>query len=334
VPVEAWILGAFLAAAIVFGIPLIRFGVHLPSELDIAVVPDGDLSPAQARYFDRIDAAVRALGYAPALNFTVLNFQGATLSRVYNGAYDAAVLGAHVMRGHAAFDETQVTAQNYQEWITKYDDGTTLTTRNAELGELFDRMPHQVLQDAVGRNVTALKAIHDRKAAELMPRGPRHVAAAQAIEEFRDYHRRWCAYQVGRGLLVADTTGEKYHPTVHTASRGIFNFLNPLADNFTLPRFLAGVVAGAGLPIAAALATDLGFVPGPPWIAPAVAATLAGAVVGVLFTGKSFVWSLLLGYLPLRLLGEEPVPQLMLALWMGAVSETVGRWRDRRRLLV
>jgi hypothetical protein len=333
-PVEAWLLAAFLALALVVGVPLIRFGVHLPAELDIATVPDDGLTPEQGAYFQRLDEKMRGLGYAPQLNFTVLNFQGGTLSRVYTGAYDAAVLGAHLMRGHAALDESQVSAQNYQEWITRYEDGTTLTTRNAELGELFDRLPGQVVQDVVGAGVVDLKGRHDRRARELLGRVPRHVTAAQGIEEFKDYHRRWCAFQVERGLMVRDATGEKVHPTVRTALRGVFNFLNPLADNFTWPRFLAGVVAGAGLPLAAALAADLGFLPGPSWVGPALAATGAGAVIGVVFTGKAFVWSLLLGYLPLRLLGEDPVPQLLLALWMGFVAESVARVQDRRRLLV
>ena len=64
--------------------------------------------------------------------------QGATLSRVYLCDHDAAVLGAHCLRGHAAFDETTPGGQNYLEWITKYQDGGTLTTRNVDLADIFD----------------------------------------------------------------------------------------------------------------------------------------------------------------------------------------------------
>jgi hypothetical protein len=334
-PVEIWILAVFLAAVVLVGLPAIRFGVHLPVELDVVTVPDHELTEGQARHYRRVDDAVRAVGYAPQLNFTVGNFQGATLTRVYTGAYDAAVLGVHLMRGHSAVGDAP-TAHNYMEWITKYDDGSTFTTRNAEIGELFDRLPHQVLEQAVGvTDPVALKARHDARARAFLPRGPRHFTAEQTMSEFVDYHRRWCAFQRERGLLVPNADGARLHPTLRTALRGVGNFLNPLADNFTLPRFALAVAVGAGLPALAAWAIHEGHVPPAlRWPALAAAVTAAGATAGAIFTGKAFIWSLVLGYVPLRLIGDDRLAQVVAALWMGFVAEWVARWRDRRRMLV
>src|SRR5262249_42606155 len=84
------------------------------------------------------------------------------------GIREHAVLGAHCLRSASVIDERVVSGHNYVEWITKYEDGTTLTTRNAELRDLFDLMPHQIRQEGVGiTDPLVLKARHDAKAAEL-----------------------------------------------------------------------------------------------------------------------------------------------------------------------
>jgi hypothetical protein len=325
----------FLAAALVVGVPAIRYGVHLPAELDVASVPDHELTDGQVRHYGRVDEAVRALGYAPHLNFTVRNFQGATLSRVYTGAYDTAFLGVHLMRGEGAPGKAP-SAHNYMEWITRYDDDTTLTTRNAELSELFDRMPGHVLQNAVGvTDPVALKARHDARAAPLLARGPRHVTATETVTAFVEYHRRWCTFQAERGLLVRSDDGDRFHPTVRAALRGVGNFLNPLADNFTVARLALAVLVGSGLPALAAWSIQEGYVAsGLRWPVLGMATTVAGAAAGAIFTAKCFVWSLMLGYVPLRLIGNDLAPQAIAALWMGFVAEGVARWRDRRRTLV
>jgi hypothetical protein len=345
-PPELWILGVVLGLALVVGVPAIRYGVWLPRELEFEILPDHALTGAQLAHYQRLDVRLAASGYTPRFNFTVTNMQGATLSRVYLCDHDAAVLGAHCLRGHAAFDESTPGGQNYLEWITKYQDGATLTTRNAELSDLFDRMPHQVRQVCIGVvDPLALKARHDRKAAELLARGPLYAHGRDLLAEFQDFHRRFCAFQESRGLLVAGAGG-RCHPTVKTALRGVWNYFDPLADNFTLPRFLLAVVLGAGLPALATWLTTPGAVHRPaglPVLAvePALRlATLglvyaaAGAVVGWVFTGKAFIWAALLGYLPLRLLTPHPGAELLLAFEMGLVAEWTARMRIRRELLV
>ena len=124
------------------------------------------------------------------------------------------------------------------------------------------------------------------------------------------------------------------------------NYLNPLADNFTLGRFVLGLVLGAGPPILGALAVGspvaltplvrtLGLAPElGVWLLLGLAFTAGGAAVGGLFASKSFVWALLLGYLPIRLLDPTGSVGLVLVLWMGAVAERVSQFLQRRALLV
>jgi hypothetical protein len=345
-PPELLLLAIGLALSLLVGVPLIRFGVWLPREVETQTLPDAALSDAQRAYYQPLDLALQASGFSPRLNFAVLNFPGPTLSRVYMADHDHAVLGAHLMRSRGAFDAGRPTSHNYLEWITKYQDGTTLYTRNAQLGNVFDRMPEQLIRECPGlADPAALKAVHDAKAQQLLQRGPLWAHGRDVLVDFRDFHRRFCDYQSARGLLVAGP-GERWHPTLRTALRGVWNFFNPFADNFTPLRFVVIVLVGAGLPALAAWLTTPEAAYRPPGVpvwnvsAPlrlavlAAAYTIAGAAVGWIFGLKTFIWATLLGYLPLRVLTPHPGIDLLLALWMAIVAERVAAIRSRREMLV
>jgi MFS family permease len=120
------------------------------------------------------------------------------------------------------------------------------------------------------------------------------------------------------------------------------NYLNPLADNFTIGRFASGLIFGASLPIVIAFAPPglierLGARAGLPsataWtVAEVIAFALSGVVVGSLFRAKSFIWAILLGYLPLFLLGVRLPGQVFMTLLMAIVADAVTRaraWRER-----
>jgi hypothetical protein len=337
------VVGLLLAV----GVPTIRLGVWLPRRLEIETVPDDELSSAQREHFQKLDTALAKAAYTPRMNFSVTNMQGQTLTRLYLSDHEHAVLGAHCLRSASVIDEKVVGGHNYIEWITKYEDDTTLTTRNAGLADVFDRMPHQIRQECVGlTDPVALKARHDAKASGLLHHHPRPAQGADILGEFADFHERWCRFQESRGLLVPSADGTRYNAGVKAALRGVANYLNPLADNFTPLRFLLAVVLGAGTPILAAwlLTPDApGRPSGLPIVSPesplvrmaALGAAYAGAgiAVGCIFTAKAFIWAALLGYLGLRLTGASGA-ELWLAVWMGFVAEQVGRYRTQREILV
>lgn len=173
---------------------------------------------------------------------------------------------------------------------------------------------------------------------------PRNAHGVDTLAVFRDYHRRFCDFQDSRGLLLPANEMGRHHLTVKTALRGVANFFNPLADNFTLPRFLVAFAVGTGLPLLAVWLIDpqaAGRPAGLPVIALTVlerramlagACALAGGAVGWIFTSKQTVWAALLGYLPLRLAGGAGTT--LAALLMAVVAEIVARIRLRRDLLV
>jgi hypothetical protein len=346
-PIELWVVAGTLTLFAGIAVPVITRSIHVPRELAIETVPDEGLTDRQRIHFQTLDAALSVLGYRPLVNFQVTNLQGANLTRIYRGDHDAAILGASLMKGHSALPGAQEAGQNYLEWITKYEDDTTLTTRNVTVSDLFERMPHQIRQDfpAVS-DVVRLKAHHDRRAQELLPCGPRFPHGRDWMADYRDYHRRWCAFQESKGLLRHDTEAGVYRATARTAWRGIANFLNPLADNFTPARFVLGLLLGAGVPalgiLAAADLAVLAWLTRTTGLAPGLgrllvlgaAFTAGGAAVGWLFMWKSFIWALLLGYVPLRLLAPGAGGGVMVVLWMGFVADRVAALRQKRELLV
>jgi hypothetical protein len=343
-PPELAILGVVLLLCLAIGVPLIKSGIWLPRELEFQALRDDELEPAQLAYYQRLDLALQPAAYLPRFNFSVTNMQGGTLTRVYLADHEHAVLGAHLLRGHNAADPERPSAHAYLEWVTKHQDGTTLTTRNVDVGDVFDALPEQVRQDCVGvADPLALKRRHDLRARDLLVRGPVYAHGRDLLAEFQDFHRRFCVYQQSRGLLTLGQD-ERWHPTTRSALRGVSRFFNPFADNFTLPRFALALLVGAGPPVIAAWLTTPDAALRPEGLPVVSAETLAryailalgyalgGAAVGWLFRGKAFIWALLLGYLPLRLLTPEPLLALGLALFMGTVADWAARARDRHLL--
>ena len=342
-PIELSLLLVAAVMILVVGVPAIRFGIWLPRDLEFEIVSDAALTAAQRAHFTRLDMVAAPLAYFPRLTFAT-NLQGATLTRVYLCDHDPAVLGAHCLRGADVLDMGTPSGHNYLEFITRYEDGTVLTTLNAELSEVFDPMPHQVKQKCVGvSDPGALKGRHDARAQRIM-RAPRSPHGVDALAEFRDFHRRFCDFQVSRGLLVPANAMGRHMVTVKTALRGVSNFFNPLADNFTLPRFALAFTLASGLPLLAlwlGRPDAAGRPAGLPVLAEtalernallAAACAVGGAAVGWIFSSKQMVWAALLGYVPLRMAGGAAAP--LCALLMAAVSEIVSRVRVRRETLV
>ena len=173
-----------------------------------------------------------------------------------------------------------------------------------------------------------------------------HIPPDEMFDRLREHHRRWTEHQLERRTLRLGETGQWLHATVRTALRGIRNFINPFADNFTLARFLISIVLGFGVPclglvaLAGPLAPSITYVSVETGldasliesISLGLMLTVTGAVVGGLFTAKSFIWTFLLAYVPLRLLGPAGLAPLWLSLWTGFVADWVARRRERARV--
>jgi hypothetical protein len=339
VPVDVAIFGIAVVAFFVVGLPLITRKVSVPTRVEFEDVPEHDLSPAQTQYFAVLDPKMHELGYRPTINRRPTNMQGRALIRTYFSDADPAIVMMNLMTSEIEGSPEQ--PMNYLEIITRYGDGTILSTRNAEISEVLEPVPGHLIQERRGlREPAPLKAAHDRRAEELLVRGPTYSRPEDFEPVFHEFHERWCRHQVERGLLVPrDDDPERLRPTVKAGLRGIANYLNPLADNFTLPRFLIALVVGLTGPgafVITRLASATGFAPLTCVIAClAVLLSLVGVIVGLLFATKAFIWCFLLTYVILRLIGPTGVgATFILSLWTGIVADWAAKHRQGRQKLV
>lgn len=349
IPPDVAIFGIVVAAFFVVGLPLITRRVSVPARVEFEEVPDHDLTPGQTAYFSTLDAQLFDLGYRPTVNRRPTNMQGRALIRTYYSEVDPAIVMMNLMTSEVEGSVEQT--MNYLEIVTRYGDGTILSTRNAEISEVLEPLPEQTIVERKGlREPAALKMAHDRAAEYLLTHGPTFSRPEDFEPVFHEFHERWCRHQVDRGLLVpCDDEPDRLRPTVKTGLRGIANFLNPLADNFTIPRFLTAMIFGLVVPVLTILwltgpgtfaimrmASATGFAPTICVTACiAVMLTIVGFVIGLIFTTKGFIWSFLLTYVILRLVGPTGIgATFLLSLWTGVVADWAARRRQGRQKLV
>jgi len=331
------ILYLLLTMAVIsaLGIPRIRQAVWLPRELKFEDVPPEKLTPAQTDFLSSYDTRLAELGYHPFTTYRVSNMLGHNLIRVYLNSADPAKACVTMV---AAKNKTLFSS--HVEFATKYADGTRLVINNNNITGIFDDMPGVIITRYRGvTDIAELKRRHDAQAEKLRSRGIVFYTRENYFEDFRQYHVRYCEHQESQKLLRWDGTSGVYRATTWTALRGLRNFLNPIADHFSLPRFALGIMLGGGLPLLAAvervpivswLGAHAGA--GSPYaisLLPLAVYTAAGLSVGLLFSRRTFVWGILLGVLPAKfLLGHVDSGY---SLWMAAIADLIGRTHNRRK---
>ena len=333
-----WFLVA-VVLMVVLGLPAITGKISLPGQLKFLEVPLDKLTAPQAEYFRQFDEKLNEIGYHPYNTFRVVNLSGVNLNRVYASSSDPARILVTLLTSTGG-----TSAQNYTEIITRFQDGTILSTKNSSVSSVFAAMPKKVSQVFPSlQDLLELKRRHDAKAQGLILRNPLYRNVSTFFDDFQGYHRRFCEYQQGKRLLRLDPRTGVYRATVWLGLRGIQNFLNPLADNFTLPRFALGLLAGALPPlvilvkpafllgiIQSRLGIDLALAT---LLLLGIAYALAGSVVGYIFTRKSFIWAFLLGYLPIHFLALPAGNRISWAFWMACVAHAVSNFRLARKRL-
>ena len=333
-PEVTWFL-ITTAILVIIGVPRIRRTVWLPRELEFEELPADRLTPDQAAFLGAYDQKVAALQYQTFKTFRVTNMLGHNLIRVYLSSADPAKCAVT-----AVSSKNKALFTSYVEFATRYADGTRLVVNNNRSSGIFNDMPGNVIRRYPGlKDVLELKRRHDREAETLRERGVVFYNPANYFDDFRDFHRKYVEYQASKGLLHWDASANVYRATSWTALRGIRNYLNPFGDrSFSFLRFALGVAIGAGTPILvrvdlplrvwlAVHAGPFGIMAGM-WL-PLAAYAAAGALVGLLFSRRTFVWALLLGTLPSRFVfGAAEVGY---SLVMAAIADVVGRASNRRK---
>jgi hypothetical protein len=320
------------------GIPAITRKVWLPRNLQCEEVPREKLTPRQAAFFDAYDKEMAEIAYFPLSTFRVINLKGTNLNRAYISSSDPARCLVTMMSTGGSFTSCL-------EIVTRYADGTRLSTKNTQLSSVLATMPNRIVQQFPGiQDVAELKRRHDRKAEKLLSRSPEFRPPSSYFSDLDEYHQQFCQYQESNRLLRFDNAAGLYRATYRTGLRGVFNFINPLADNFTVPRFILGALLGAGLPLIAATqharilswlssfgASNLVLAGS---LLTPVACTLAAIAVGSIFTNKAFIWALVLGFLPAKLLALTTALSLGSGFYMAVVAHWAARFCISRRKLV
>ncbi len=328
-----WAIGLML----VIGLPRIRSNIKLPREISLVPVPEDKLTAEQASFFREFDEKLAPLGFVPGLTYTAPQLSGANLSRAYFSSVEPTYINVVALTTPKGMRAT-----SYVEMVTRHQDGGSLNTKNSQISSVFAAMPGRISQNFPGvTDIVELKRRHDARRGKLAYRGEAFVTPDKYTTNFQDYHRRWCEYQVKQGLLRPDQGAGVYRATTRLGLNGIFKYINPLADNFTLPRFATGTLLGVALPLVAIL--DPGVVASRlPWQAATPMQTqamlvlscyvLAGIAVGYVFSAKSFIWAFILGYLPWLFFPQRT--SIFYVLLMTVVAHQVGRWRMRQHRLV
>jgi hypothetical protein len=332
VPQEFYVLAYTIAVTALIALPRILQKHYMPRELQFEQVPESSLSTAQAEFFAKSDKRMAEIGYMPFTTFRVTNLMGRNLTRAYMNSTEPTFGLVCAITGPKGLNST-----SFCEFITRFTDGTRLTTRNTEnAGSLFDRMPSDVVQDFRGtKDPVELKKKHDAKLAEMNNGGVEFVDPAKFFTRYQSKHREWCEYQESKSLLRWDATTSQYRLTPWTALRGIRNYYNPLGSHFTVPRFIMGLLLGAGIPTLVLwnpehtldvlgrlsfvdpMRTGLVVFP--------LAFILGGVAIGTIYKSKSFIWGFIASCLPAMAAPQIGTAAVTLGIIMGFSAKLTGR---------
>lgn len=290
------ILGA-VALLLLLGIPLIMMNIRIAAQLHFKEIHiDGDRRLDQ-EFFRKMDKFASRRGYARQLDVSVIGLAGENFNRLYISGDGSSILA------------TQMFAQSgdivkYFEFCTKYDE-VEVCANNAQISDLLYQPPwsHVVRRPDIS-DPEVLMSLHRQACAKYGRGAIRRVEASQFGPIFQESNSRNMDYQVERGILKKDSTGQWYSPTAKLALRGVGNYLNPVRDNFTWRRVAFGYVGAVALAAAgwACFILDAAShveVPLPlddsmvNLLLLGLGHILGGVVIGLGFGGKSFVWSIL-----------------------------------------
>jgi hypothetical protein len=329
-------IAIFIAILLVIGIPAILAKVRLPADFSTQELSDLELSPAAREFFQQVDASAQAIYFRPFKNFTIPGFAQKNEHRIYLSGDNA-----HALLATAMTMQNRVT--RVLEFATRFQDDTEADTGNAPVSLLFEKPPWQDAKRYPGLyDLAKLQGYHLERVQKKIAQGvgPKPIAEAQVMLEIERSQVRSCQYQVEKGILKKDQAAGVYRATPKIALRGVWAFLNPLADDFNPVRFLIG--AGGALVLAAAWAmlvqnTGLeeilrNYLPALSDVRLKFAAyapgfVLAGLLAGWQFPQKGFLWAFLVSLPALYFMpGDLPYP-----LYFSLLAAQSGSFANRLR---
>ena len=340
-------LGAFLlmkAVVIPRSLVKLRLRRPVPAEIELRAFRDSELTEKQRSFFLPYDLKLESLGYRPFCTYTSTNTGGKGLARNYVNPFDTANCSVLVVEVETVVNGKKHFGQaSSVSFVTRFADGSRCATSNSGQMRLFDLPPGWRAQRC--RNVTDLRELkqrHDRLAEGMGVPNAAIADEASMLENVRDYHRVYFGHQVSTGLYALDPGGTTLRPTDRLHWRAVFRHYNPFIHAFHVDSFLPAALLGAGLPLAASRgAEQLSSMLAPNAMLTAPLATmlttigviLGGVAAGWFLKRQSILWTFLLIYLPLCLLGHTP-PEPLSVYGAAVLAHYVRQFRVRRRLML
>ena len=317
----------------------------IPAHYKREVIDEAALTEQQKKYFAPLDAQLAALNYRPFCTFRVANY-GSNLLREYLNPADPANCTVTLVEVRTNVKGLQSTrGSQVVSFTSRFGDGKWLTTRNMELKSVMDHPDYRIIQEC--RNITDvadLKKKHDAYAATLGApvSPPRDVQSL--FDEYEMDNQRMFAYQVQRGILQFNLQQDNYSLTDKAFNRGIRNFFNPFAKRFSIAGALFSLLVAAVIPLygilkLAPIVTErLGPMPAaamnPSTLAIAFCYVLTGAILGFLTEAQSYVWIVLITYIPAHLVAGSSLGRFPYSSVAFAVSYFVARAKQKRQLVL
>lgn len=329
-----------IAVLFLFGIPAIQRKTKLPLRFQFKEFEDSELTADQRDFFATMDTGFADINFQPVRTFSVPNLQGSNLNRMYASSMDPAQALVTLIR--TADGKANV---RYIEFMTVFTDGTKLETKNSKIStSMFVTRPGLTKRSFPACDTPAkLKQKHDEETAKL-GRQPQYLDPKDYQRRMQEHHEAWVGHQVSNGLLKLDPAAAEFRATPMLGFRAVLNFLNPIGNDFTIPKFVAGVLLGAGLPIVASRygataslwmmrTTGVSLIP----ILLTVtfgSFLIAGLSVGTIFHQRSFIWGFLLAYLPPPLLHLRSLYPFLGSFIVGVTADYTAKFHMRRGRLL
>lgn len=344
---DLFVFLATVARILILGPLRLRKNVRpLPRQFQIEHLPMEALTEAQQKYLRAFDEKIAKLNYWPVATYRAANY-GRNLIRSYVNPTEPVRCVLMVVEVTVNVNGVRSSAHTSTiEFFTFFADDTVLVTRNMSRKTVFEEPPYRTTQECPRvSDPGELRRRHLSRLQQLgrVPRSPASDAAAIS-REFQSGHERFCQYQLERGNLRPDASGNWFFTTAKVHWRGIANFLNPFVQRFAISRFLPAALAGIVLPVLARLffAPMLAGASAAWDIAPDVAARLAvvggyvaaGAMVGTLLQKSNFLWTFLFTYVAVGAIlgfGATPLPYGTIA---ALTADAFARRAKRKRLIL
>lgn len=284
----------------------------IPKHFQAEIVAEDQLTPAQRKYLEPIDAQLLAINYRPICTFRVTNY-GTNLLRRYGNPSDPASCALTVVEVKVDVDGVKGVKNSHSvEFGSRFAEGKRLSTRNSPNKSIFDQPPYRTVQEFPNTTSLAdLKRKHDAGAREMgVPSAPPQDGPS-VLQEFQAEHERYSQYQLQCGNYRMGSDGNSYILGDRVYDRGIRNHFLPFGKRISITQVIFSALVGAVLPLFGILKiapwlqgvphgnTSVAFPVS--WVAIAACYLVAGVTIGAFCDVQKFAWIMIITYLPTHL---------------------------------